>query len=137
MPVNKWSLREIANYGEAFFDKGGRKTTLNFILAKEFKIDINQLVKHFNPEYFLIKTTPLNPTFKAHENSLNSSFDQDHLFTNKEPQIVTALKNEGFDVIVSIGDMDENLIGSNCGQYIKAFEEGTKQGLKLENAYTI
>ena len=29
-----------------------------------------------------------------------------------------ALEQEGYCVIVSIGELEENLVGSNCGQYV-------------------
>ena len=33
--------------------------------------------------------------------------------------IIEQLKDLGYDVLVSIGAPEENLIGSNCGQYIR------------------
>ena len=40
---------------------------------------------------------------------------------------------EGYDVIVSLGEFEENAIGSNCGQYVSAVEMG---GSVLEGAYS-
>ena len=41
----------------------------------------------------------------------------------KHYPVVDSLKAAGYDVILSIGEWEENQIGSNCGQYIKAFDE--------------
>ncbi len=34
-----------------------------------------------------------------------------------------ALQEAGYDVIVSIGDVEESYIGSNCGQYLRKHME--------------
>jgi 23S rRNA (adenine2503-C2)-methyltransferase len=75
------------------------------------------LLRHFDPSKFLIKITPLNPTYRAVENKLSSYIDPQ--IEDNGYDIVEALKNAGYQVIVSIGEVEENLIGSNCGQYIK------------------
>ncbi len=118
MPVQKWNLEEIAEYGARFYTKGGRKVTLNFILADDYSIDPRRLKEIFSPEEFFIKMTPLNPTFKARAAELKA-------LPLNVPPVVDELKGSGFDVLYSIGELEENQIGSNCGQYIKAFEDKT------------
>ena len=34
--------------------------------------------------------------------------------------LVGNFEREGFEVLLSIGEMEENHIGSNCGQYVRA-----------------
>jgi 23S rRNA (adenine2503-C2)-methyltransferase len=34
-------------------------------------------------------------------------------------RIVDMFREEGFDVVLSIGELEENRIGSNCGQFIQ------------------
>jgi 23S rRNA (adenine2503-C2)-methyltransferase len=34
-------------------------------------------------------------------------------------ELISAFRREGFEVILSIGELEENRIGSNCGQYIQ------------------
>ncbi len=114
IPVNKWSFTRIADYAEDFFDIGGKKISLNFVLAKDYEININTLKQYFDPEIFLIKVTPVNPTYKAKENNIESIISP-----HKENYpVVEELRNNGYETILSIGEWEENQIGSNCGQYL-------------------
>ncbi len=124
IPVKKWDFTEMEAYGERFFSPGDRKITLNFALAKDMPVDAAVLVNHFDPEKFLIKITPLNPTYSAVENNLLSYIDP-HV-EDIGYEIVESLKKAGYQVIVSIGEIEENLIGSNCGQYIKRHLSATQ-----------
>jgi len=117
IPVKKWSFAEMARYGERFYDPGDRKITLNFAISQGTPVEPSVLLTHFDPEKFLIKITPLNPTYRARENALNSYIDPLREAENYE--IVNALRAAGYQVILSIGEVEENYIGSNCGQYIK------------------
>lgn len=116
VPVAKWSFAEMAAYGERFFGSGDRKITLNFALARQAPVDPKRLSRFFDPDRFLIKITPLNPTYRARENGLTSHLDA--CMPQTDDALVEALRREGFDVIVSIGEVEENWIGSNCGQYV-------------------
>ena len=117
IPVKKWSFTEMEAYGKQWYAPGDRKITLNFALAKDMPVDAAVLLNHFDPGKFLIKITPLNPTYRALENNLSSYIDP--RVENNGYEIVESLKKAGYQVIVSIGEVEENLIGSNCGQYIK------------------
>jgi 23S rRNA (adenine2503-C2)-methyltransferase len=117
IPVKKWSFEQMKAYGDRFFTPGDRKITLNFALAQDMPVEPQILLDHFDPEKFLIKITPLNPTYQAMENNLSSYIDPN--VSDNGYEIVDALKKAGYQVIVSIGEVEENLIGSNCGQYIK------------------
>ena len=117
IPVQKWSFAKMGVYGEEFYSPGDRKITLNFALAQDMPVEPAVLLRYFDPDKFLIKITPLNPTYRALENNLSSYIDpqvEDNGYV-----IVEALKMAGYKVIVSIGEVEESLIGSNCGQYIK------------------
>jgi 23S rRNA (adenine2503-C2)-methyltransferase len=117
IPVKKWSFEQMKSFGEKFYSPGDRKLTLNFALAKDMPVDPKILLDHFDPQKFLIKITPLNPTYQALENNLSSYIDPS--VADNGYEIVESLKMAGYQVIVSIGEVEENLIGSNCGQYIK------------------
>jgi 23S rRNA (adenine2503-C2)-methyltransferase len=91
MPIPKWTLEQIANYGEKFFAKGGRRITLNFALIQGMTLDVHVMAELFSPEYFMIK------------------------------------------LLISIGENEENLIGSNCGQYVMKHLAASS---KLQNSYT-
>jgi 23S rRNA (adenine2503-C2)-methyltransferase len=117
IPVKKWSFDQMAEYGERFYQPGDRKITLNFALARGNPLDPQVLLKHFTPQKFLIKITPLNPTYRARENRLASHIDPCQ--PDDQNYLVEALRRAGYEVILSIGEVEENAIGSNCGQYLR------------------
>ncbi len=117
IPVKTWSFSEIAAYGADFYRPGDRKITLNFALAQGVSILPDALLRHFSPDLFLIKTTPLNPTYRARENNLVSSIDPWQ--EGADCPTLSALRAAGYEVLLSIGAAEENVIGSNCGQYLK------------------
>jgi len=131
IPVKKWGFEQMAEYGERFYEQGDRKITLNFALVQGMPVDEQVLLSHFSPEKFLIKVTPLNPTYRAIENQLSSYIDPQQAGDCYE--IVQNLQNAGYQVIVSIGEQEENRIGSNCGQYIRRHLLSSKD---IEGGYT-
>ena len=129
IPVKKWDFEKIAEYGKVFYKRGDRKITLNFALADGIPVDPDVLLRHFNPAKFLIKITPVNPTHQARENKISS-----HILPHKENyEIINALGKVGYEVILSIGELAENHIGSNCGQHVTNY---LKEGEKIEGGYT-
>ncbi len=116
VPIKKWSFAEMAAYGERFFATGDRKITLNFALARQAPVEPEILARFFDPDKFLIKITPLNPTYKAGDHGLTSYLNP-YEQGERDP-IVDSLCRAGYEVIVSIGEPEENRIGSNCGQYV-------------------
>jgi 23S rRNA (adenine2503-C2)-methyltransferase len=117
IPVSKWSFAQIGEYGERFFAVGDRKITLNFALAQGMPVDPAVLLHFFDPDKFLIKITPLNPTYRARENDLVSYINA--LSAEQKYEIIQDLQDSGYHVILSIGEREENYIGSNCGQYLR------------------
>ena len=118
IPVDCWSMAEIADYGRQFYSSGDRKITLNFALAKDSPLEPLVLKKYFDPDLFLIKITPLNPTYRAQLNNLSSHIDP--ASGEDRNELVEKIRSAGYNVILSIGEQEENKIGSNCGQYLKA-----------------
>ena len=129
VPVKKWDFKTISEYGNLFYESGNRKIILNFALGEKNIMDISELKKHFNPDIFLIKITPVNPTFQANKNNISSLIKPGI----KNYTIIENLKKEGYDVILSIGEPEENKIGSNCGQYINALKNNK---INLKEVYT-
>ncbi|HHH80196.1 MAG TPA: radical SAM protein, partial [Thermoplasmatales archaeon] len=113
IPIRKWSFKEIAAYGERFHKPGDRKITLNFALIKETPVDPNVLTEFFDTKKFLIKITPVNPTVKSMENKVESLINSKPSKQAKE--LIEKLRQVGYEVILSIGELEENKIGSNCG----------------------
>lgn len=119
IPVRKWDFAKIAEYGENFVGKNDRKITLNFALSKQSNVDAKKIIDYFSTEKFLIKITPVNPTHSAIMNSIESDIDPSTGMPINHAHFVYQLRSHGFEVILSVGELEENNIGSNCGQYIR------------------
>ena len=120
IPARTWTFREINEYGERFHIEGGRKLTLNFALLKDAPLEPEVLLKYFDPDRFLVKITPVNPTFSLLKSGYKSLFEEDY---DAFRETVERVRNAGYDAIESIGELEENAIGSNCGQYVTAMSE--------------
>lgn len=116
IPIKKWDLRRIGEYGKQFFRRGDRKITLNFALAENMPVVLETMLEHFDPKIFLIKVTPVNPTGAAEKNGIVSYIKTDK--SEAEYKIIDELDSAGYEVLLSIGALEENEIGSNCGQYV-------------------
>jgi 23S rRNA (adenine2503-C2)-methyltransferase len=125
MPTKKWSLKRIADYGERFFEDGDRKVAINFAVTDGFPIDDDVIAKNFNPEKFIVKLTPLNPTSAGEQYGLRSLFVTED---DGARELAARMERHGFEVIISIGELEENRIGSNCGQYLTRYERGEAKG---------
>lgn len=114
VPVPKWSFAQMADYGKAWHENGDRKIVLNFALIEGMPVDPDRLLEYFPPAIFIIKITPLNPTYAARANRIAS-----HVVPERNNyEIIDNLRRAGYEVILSIGEWEENKIGSNCGQYL-------------------
>lgn len=129
IPVKTWDFKQMATYGERIFDGSGRKVTLNFALLQDMPADADDLRRWFDPDAFLVKVTPANPTQRMVEHGLRSLFDNKTLWR----RTIERFQQVGFQVIESIGELEENQIGSNCGQFLSAVENGR---CNIANAYT-
>ena len=118
IPVRKWNMEQISEYGRRWFCEGDRKLSLNFAAMVGYPIDVDKVAHVFDTERFLIKLTPMNPTTNAGAHGLRSVIDGHHPESARE--LVEAFEAAGFTTILSIGEMEENRIGSNCGQYVRA-----------------
>ena len=135
IPVKKWSFGKIADYAARFYDARGRKITLNFILAKDFTLDVEVLRKTFSPEIFFIKMTPLNPTYTADRNKLAPGIIGRPIESGEGKRILEKVKSVGYDAILSIGEQEENKIGSNCGQFVETYVRASENEKHLEDSY--
>lgn len=114
IPVDKWSFKKMNDYGKKFFDEGGKKLTLNFAAALNNIIEPEVIAENFDSDIFLIKLTPVNPTYRSIQNSILLPDDYEN-YLNK---IAEKFHSYGFETIISIGELEENNIGSNCGQHL-------------------
>ncbi len=116
VPVKKWGFSRIAEFVERFHGTDDKKVTLNFALAEGMPVKPDVLLEYFSPEKFILKITPINPTYRAMENRLASYIDAYN--GHRDYQVINSLRAAGYDVILSIGEVEENRIGSNCGQFV-------------------
>lgn len=115
MPIDKMPVEWLADYGREFHRPGSRRPILNFALSDSVPLSPEEAAGLFDPEVFAVKLTPLNPTLAAAENELKSfsvEGDARELVELRAAQF----ESLGFQVIRSVGDWEENRIGSNCGQ---------------------
>jgi 23S rRNA (adenine2503-C2)-methyltransferase len=131
IPVKKWGFAQMAEYGLSWHQPGDRKITLNFALVDGMPVDADVLLRYFNPDRYLIKITPVNPTTQVVKHGYTSHIDPCH--PEKVQGIVDRLEASGYEVIVSIGELEENQIGSNCGQYVQKYLTGE---MVIKNGYT-
>jgi 23S rRNA (adenine2503-C2)-methyltransferase len=113
VPIPVWSLEEIAAYGKRFVGPQDRKITLNFALSGGERLDVAELRRTFDPALFLIKVTPVNPTYSA---DLNGSA---YVWNNPPAGLSedsAALEKAGFTVILSPSAKEEIEAETSCGQ---------------------
>lgn len=125
IPTSKFNFKEMADYGRRFYEDGDKKITLNFAMSKGYPVDVDIVKQYFDPDIFIIKLTPINPTERAMCNELVSEIDAYNPASAN--QIVNDFRSQGFDVILSIGEVEENKIGSNCGQFVTQIKESFLQ----------
>ncbi len=127
---NIWSLTEINAYGEKWFKEGDRKVTLNFAVSTRSIVDPTILSETFNPSKFFVKLTPVNPTNKALANNIQSGISEEN---EEYIPLAQEIQQLGFETLISIGDWEENQIGSNCGQLATKYQNNE---VILRNNYT-
>ena len=130
IPMPKWSFDQMAAFGEKFYRQGDRKIGLNFALADSSECSPDVLLNHFDPDRYVIKITPLNPTYRASKNKLGTYIDPNRPMASYP--IVDRVREAGYEVILNIGEVSENQIGSNCGQYVARYEQAERE---LSNGY--
>lgn len=124
IPFPKWDFLLIARYGDKFMEKGDRKITLNFAITRDYPVEAGIIRKYFNPEKFLIKLTPLNPTTRVKINNMETYINPDNPGSGEE--LVKAFNDYGYETILSIGELEENQIGSNCGEFVSMIKYNVK-----------
>lgn len=135
IPIKKMTFAEVADYAARFHDENGKKITLNFILAKDFDFEPKALPAHFSPDLFFIKMTPLNPTYTADRNELEPGIVGKPIDSGEGEKILARVDKLGYEALLSIGEQEENRIGSNCGQYVESYARSREWAGKLNGSY--
>jgi len=123
IPIKTLSFSDLASYGKKYYQPGDKKITLNFAICKGYPVEVSVIRSYFNPDLFIIKLTPINPTENAKKFGLQSYIDPHN--PSSADGIVESFKQEGYDVILSIGEVEENKIGSNCGMFLSDCQENS------------
>lgn len=113
VPVPVWSLDRIAAYGRTFVRPGDRRITLNFALSQGERLGVEEIKAAFDPELFLIKVTPVNPTYSAGANGSAYVWDNPPAGLAGD---AAALEAAGFRVILSPSAPEEIEHETSCGQ---------------------
>ena len=113
VPIRKWSLEAVAAYGRRWMRPGDRKVTLNFAPGPDEGLDASAIARVFDPEHFLVKVTPVNPTETARQGGCVRVW-------HKTPADLGAaarrLRARGFEVILSPSTAEELDGEISCGQ---------------------
>lgn len=111
----------------------GRKITLNFAVAG-YEIDADLLARYFDPEHYICKLTPMHKTETAETNDIRT--DDGYCSYYPYKQYEEDLKAIGYDVIVFLPSIEEDLGRITCGNAILSgtlplvdYEEITQGGL--------
>lgn len=104
-------LEEIACIMEGCIPSG-RKITLNFAVAG-YTIEPHILLKYFDPDYYIVKLTPMHLTRACVESSQRTPGD----YTTYAPyeDLERAIKAAGYDVLVFIASREEDEGRITCG----------------------
>ena len=113
---NLQEISSIIHVANGWKEKmNGRKITLNFAIAN-WEIDVDKLIKLFNPDNYLIKLTPMHKTVTAIKNDIKTKGDYTTYFPYQE--IEEKLKSVGYDVLIFIASKEEDESAITCGNAI-------------------
>jgi len=130
VPARCLDFAWMGRYGARFHGPGDQRVTLNFAAAEGVPVDPERLLPFFDPRHFLVKLTPVNPTFRGRAAGMKSAIDP--FRPGSARGLVRRFEDAGYEVILSIGEVEENRIGSNCGQYVTALgKKGELSGFYL------
>jgi 23S rRNA (adenine2503-C2)-methyltransferase len=129
VPARTWSFQEMAAYGSRFFEAGDRKLTLNFAPVQGLPLDPEELLPFFTPERFMIKLTPVNPTAAAAQAGLCGLIDPED--APHCEAVAQSFRTAGYETVLSIGELEENRIGSNCGMLVRRLAGATPRAVDV------
>lgn len=131
MPVRKMTFRQISSFGKGWVLPGDRKVTLNYALFSDAPFRAENIISLFDPSNFLVKLTPMNPTAASSTKGMASDINFDGTVSERVLGEKGKLERAGFEVIVSIGSLEEIRTGSNCGQlaFARLAKERREQGI--------
>ena len=121
IPAATWSYKRMSEWGNEFYMPGDRKIALNFAPVEGYPLDPSAIAATFSTDVFMVKLTPVNPTRTSVGEGVRGVIDP--FIPSASERIVNGFRAEGYDTILSIGELRENQIGSNCGMFVSAVSE--------------
>jgi len=115
MPAKKMSLEWISGYIDRFYKRDKRKPVLNFAIDSSDSVNPEVIKRIFDPRKCIVKLTPINPTQSARRNIFDIC-ENSEIINSRLKRVASKLSDYGFESIISIGDLRENIVFSNCGQ---------------------
>lgn len=109
-------LDEIAQVMDGCIPNG-RKITLNFAVAG-YEINPDVLLRYFDPDDYIIKLTPMHRTKTAEQNEIATEGDYTTIVPYRADE--ERLKAAGYDVLVFVASVAEDLGRITCGNAILA-----------------
>ena len=114
---NALTLEEISKFN--LVKPKGRKYALNIVLLPNTEVNAEKLRDLFNPNHYMVKITPLHFTKSAKENKLiNSQMEDSYKTFVPYKKHEEKLKKGGFDVLVFIPSLEEDLSDITCGNAV-------------------
>ncbi len=112
IPIKKWSLDEISEYGSRFAGPSDRKIVLAFALPEGEAVDPRRLSTLFDPARFRVLLTPIYATEAAKRNGLARPWSRvpPPLRANAE-----SLRRSGFEVEWRADDARLSQAAASCG----------------------
>lgn len=111
---NCLTLHKISHIMDGIKPKG-RKITLNFAVA-DYEINPEKLIQYFDPEYYIIKLTPMHKTHTAVDNNIRTKGDPTRYYPYEEYE--HDLKQAGYEVLVFIASEEEDKGLITCGNAV-------------------
>lgn len=110
------SLQEISEIGKLLPNPKGRKYAINIAFADNYIVDELKLKELFPTDKFMVKITPLHKTLSCEENNIITTGGYYSYTPYKD--LENRLKSVGFDVLVFVPSLDEDLGRITCGNVI-------------------
>ena len=127
IPARKWTIDEIAAYGERWFKPGDRLITLNVALPDDIPFDPAAASRIFSPKRFLFKFTAVHNTLRADKNNLTKVWYE---APERIARLAADLQGRGFRAIVNPCWPEEACTGLTCGQLaLSVAGEGVREAV--------
>jgi 23S rRNA (adenine2503-C2)-methyltransferase len=117
------SLEQISEIVKSLPEPLSRKYCLNFALASGYEVDAPKLRKLFDPEYWMVKITPIHNNNECKANGIETIGGYDSFLPYQKAE--TDLIAVGFDVLIFVPSMDEERGIVTCGNAILGGSEIT------------